>query len=139
MRFRTIVYLPADNAGEFRGHVLDGTQIDILLGIGAITPEQATAAQRWYSDWYESGAGGHGASWRDWSGGPCVALLEQMTERQEECWRRYRNALEAMPYPSPREITSESVLRNVHCKNLVALRWGLSIIQKEYDRREFRI
>ena len=130
-RRRTITFSPADDAGEFRGFVADGEEIDRLLIADEITIAMADAARLWFADWYASGVGGHGASWREFHGGTAQSLVEQMNERQEASWRSYRDGLERMPI-CVRQETSAVVMMDARCRDIGWLRTGLSCLTIKY-------
>lgn len=133
---RTLIAVPADDAGEWRQIVLDGNHLDALLLAEAITDEQHEAGVRWFADWYHSGLAGRGASWRD-GGGRWVPAspFERMDEPETASWKRYSDALMVLPLGWPRLVTSAVVLFDGPCKNLVALRVGLDALVHFYDTK----
>lgn len=129
---RAFIILPADEAGEFFRLVIDGTEIQKLRIADAISDVMVDAAERLFSEWYNSGLAGHGASWKTWNGGSARALVEDMSEQQEISWRASVSALKSIPGYWPRSITEAVVLYNMPCKNTVALRVGLAALAKHY-------
>jgi hypothetical protein len=130
---RTIVIVPADDAGEFRQLVIDGTEVRRLFVATAITAEMLSAAEKWSADWYNSGLAGHGESWRGYNGGKARSLIEDMNESQEKSWRAYAAALDHVPHWA-RNVTTAVVLDNLMCKNLTAIRAGLAALAQHYER-----